>query len=73
MDLSSFKTALESFGLSGEALSGFLHLFTRFKQSKVGSIEWNAIRSPDPSRLVSYEALTTPDDKQTIRFDPPAT
>ena len=52
-------------GLSDEAQSGFLHLFTRFKQSQVNRVEWDAIRSPDPSRLVSYEALTAPDDTQT--------
>ena len=65
MDLSEFKTALEPLGLSDEAQSEFLHLFTRFKQSRVHSVEWDAIRSPDPSHLVSYEALTAPDDTQT--------
>jgi UTP--glucose-1-phosphate uridylyltransferase len=65
MDLSEFKTALEPFGLSADAQSEFLHLFTRFKQSRENSVEWDAIRSPDPSRLVSYEALTAPDDMQT--------
>jgi UTP--glucose-1-phosphate uridylyltransferase len=66
MDLSNFKIALEPFGLSDEAQSGFLDLFTRFKQSRVKSIEWNAIKSPDPSRLISYEVLATPDDKQSV-------
>ena len=65
MDLSEFKTALEPLGLSHEAQSEFLHLFTRFKQSRTNSVEWGAIRSPDPSRLVSYEALAAPDDTQT--------
>ncbi len=65
MDLSEFKTALELLGLSGEAQSEFLHLFTRFKQSRMNRVEWDAIRSPDPSRLVSYETLTAPDDTQT--------
>jgi UTP--glucose-1-phosphate uridylyltransferase len=65
MDLSEFKTALEPLGLSDEAQSEFLHLFTCFKQTRTNSLEWNAIRSPDPSRLVSYDALTVPDDTQT--------
>ncbi|MEE8260208.1 MAG: UTP--glucose-1-phosphate uridylyltransferase [Nitrospinaceae bacterium] len=65
MDLSEFKTALEPFGLPDDAQSGFLHLFTRFKQSRKNNLEWDAIRSPDPSRLISYEALTAPDDTQT--------
>ena len=65
MDLSEFKTALEPLGLSDEAQSEFLHLFTRFKQSRTNSVEWDAIRSPDPSRLISYEALAAPDDTQT--------
>jgi len=64
MDLSKFKAALEQLGLSDEAQSGFLNLFTRFKQPQANSVEWGAIRSPDPSRLVSYEALTAPDDAQ---------
>ena len=66
MDLSKFKTALEPFGLSDNAQSEFLHLFTRFKQSQSNSVEWDAIQSPDPSRLVSYDALTSPDDTQAI-------
>ena len=66
MDLSEFKTALEPFGLPDAAQSEFLHLFTRFKQSQVNSLEWDTIRSPDPSRLVSYEALIAPDDTQAI-------
>lgn len=64
MDLSEFKTALKPFGLSDDAQSEFIHLFTRFKQSQVNSVEWDAIQSPDPSRLISYEALTAPDDMQ---------
>ena len=64
MDLSEFKTALETFGLSDDAQAGFLQLFTRFKQSRANNVEWDAIRSPDPSRLVSYERLTAPDDTQ---------
>lgn len=65
MELSEFKKALEPFGLSDEAQSGFLHLFTRFRQSLVNRVDWDAIRSPDPSRLVSYERLAAPDDRQT--------
>ncbi len=65
MELSEFKTALEPLGLSGEAQSEFLQLFTRYKQSRPNNVEWDALRSPDPSRLVSYEALTAPDDTQT--------
>ncbi len=64
MDLSKFKTALKPFGLSDEAQSEFLQLFTRFKQSRTNSIEWDDLRSPDPSRLVSYGSLTAPDDTQ---------
>jgi UTP--glucose-1-phosphate uridylyltransferase len=64
MDLSEFKTALDPFGLSDEAQSEFLHLFTRFKQPGGNCVEWDTILSPDPSRLVSYEALTVPDDTQ---------
>ena len=64
MDLSEFKTTVEPLGLSDEAQSEFLHLFARFKQSRKHAIEWNAIQPPDPSRLVSYEALTVPDETQ---------
>jgi len=66
MELSKFKATLEQLGLTDEALPGFLDLFTRFKQFRANRVEWDAIRSPDPSRLVSYKALTTPDDTQTI-------
>ena len=65
MDLSEFKATLEPLGLSDEAQFEFLHLFARFKQPQGDSFEWDAIRSPDPSRLVSYEALAVPDDAQT--------
>ena len=65
MDLSEFKKALKPFGLSDEAQSEFLHLFTRFKQSEANSVEWDSIQSPDPSRLISYETLNAPDDTQT--------
>jgi UTP--glucose-1-phosphate uridylyltransferase len=65
MDLSEFKAAIEPLGLSDEAQSGFLHLFSRFKQVPKNALKWDAIRTPDPSRLVSYERLTTPDDTQT--------
>jgi len=64
MDLSEFKATIEPLGLSDEAQSEFLHLFACFKQSRRHTIEWDAIRPPDPSRLVSYEALTVPDETQ---------
>lgn len=64
MDLSEFKATIEPLGLSDESQSEFLHLFARFKQSRRHTIKWDAIRPPDPSRLVSYEALTAPDETQ---------
>jgi UTP--glucose-1-phosphate uridylyltransferase len=64
MDLSEFKVAIEPLGLSDEAQSGFLRLFTRFKQAPKNALKWEAVRSPDPSRLVSYEDLAAPDDVQ---------
>jgi UTP--glucose-1-phosphate uridylyltransferase len=64
MELSEFKLALEPLGLSDEAQSEFLHLFTRFKQSLETRVAWDAIRSPEPSRLVPYETLTAPEDTQ---------
>lgn len=64
MDLSKFKATIEPLGLSDESQSEFLHLFARFKQSRRHIIKWDAIRPPDPSRLVSYEALTAPDETQ---------
>ena len=65
MDLSEFKATLEPLGLSDVAQSEFLYLFSRFKQTRKHTIEWDAIRSPDPSHLISYEALTVPDEAQT--------
>ena len=52
MDLSEFKVAIEPLGLSDEAQSGFLRLFTRFKQASKNALKWDAVRSPDPSHLV---------------------
>lgn len=65
MDLYEFKATLEPLGLSNVAQSEFLHLFSLFKKSRNHTIEWVAMRSPDPSRLVSYEALTVPDEAET--------
>ena len=64
MDLSEFKEAIEPLGLSDEAQTGFLRLFTRFKQKSKNPLNWGAAQSPDPSRLVSYEDLAASDDKQ---------
>jgi UTP--glucose-1-phosphate uridylyltransferase len=65
MELSEFKIALEPLGLTDEAQSGFLHLFTCFKQSQVDRVMWDSIKSPDPSHLISYRDLPTPDNTQT--------
>ena len=65
MDLSEFKEAIEPLGLANDAQSEFLNLFARFKQAPKNALNWDAIRSPNPSHLVSYEALTVPDDTQT--------
>ena len=64
MDLSEFKAALEPMGLSARAQSEFLHLFNRFKQVPENVLKWEAIRTPGPSHLISYESLTRPEDKQ---------
>jgi len=64
MDLSEFKAAIEPLGLTDEAQSGFLRLFSRFKQVSKDVLKWDEVRSPDPSRLVSYEDLDTPDETQ---------
>ncbi len=64
MDLSEFEAAIEPYGLSPDAQSEFLRLFTRFKQVPNNALKWESIRTPDPSRLVSYETLATPDDLQ---------
>ena len=53
-------------GLSDVAQSEFLHLFARFKVAPQNALNWDAIRSPDPSRLVSYEALAAPDDAKVM-------
>ena len=64
MELSGFKNTIERFGISGEAQSEFMNLFARYQQSKVNRVEWQSIQSPDPSRLVSFDALTVPTDQQ---------
>ncbi len=66
MELSEFKIAIERFGLAEAALSEFLNLFTRYKQSEINTVEWEAIRSPDSSRLVSYDALAVPADREAV-------
>ena len=66
MDLSEFKESIEPLGLNADALSGFLHLYARFKQAPGKSLQWDALQTPDASRLISYEALDTPDDSQMV-------
>ena len=65
MELSEFKDTLERLGLTDPARSEFLRLFSRYKASGTSTVDWNAIRSPASSRLVSYDALTDPDDRET--------
>ena len=66
MELSEFKTTIERLGLADGARSEFLNLFTRYKQSEINRVEWKSIRSPDPSRLVSFDALTVPTDQEAV-------
>ena len=67
MDLSEFEKALDPMGLTRQAQSEFLHLFRRFKQAPENGLQWEAIRTPDPSRLISYESLAVPDDDQAVK------
>ncbi len=64
MELSEFKTAIERLGLAEAARSEFLSLFARYKQSEINKVEWDSIRSPDPSRLVSLDSLAVPTDRE---------
>jgi UTP--glucose-1-phosphate uridylyltransferase len=66
MELYDFKSTLEQFGLTDEVRSGFLELFTRFKQASMKPVDWEIIRSPEPSKLVPYEELAAPDDIQIV-------
>ena len=64
MELSEFKLAVEKFGLKDDALSGFLSLFTRYKEAGSSDLQWQALKSPDPSRQVNYDSLSEPDPDQ---------
>ena len=65
MELLEFKAAIERFGLPDTAGSEFLRLFARFKESGNAQVDWQAVRPPDASRLVSHDALPAPDGRQT--------
>lgn len=64
MELSDFKSTLEQFGLTDDTQSGFLELFTRFKQAPINPVAWENIRTPEPSKLVPYEELGAANDTQ---------
>ena len=65
MELSEFRETIERLGLTDPSRSEFLRLFSRYKASGASMVDWKAIRSPEPSHLVSYDTLTDPDDRQT--------